>query len=174
MGWTETCAMDERIRFVREAMRPGGEDSMSALCDRYGISRKTGYKWLERFEQDGRAGLKDRSRAPRAHPNAVEAGTVERIIALRRAHRSWGAKKLLPVLQARWPKEPWPAHSTVGEILKRNGLVESERPMPRSKRTVDDRFQRDNPDAGPSLVHAFDAERCIQPLPVSVSNPAAQ
>lgn len=133
MGWTETCAMNERERFVHEALRMMAGDTMSSLCERYGVSRKTGYKWLERYEQEGRGGLSDRSRAPHEHPNALDERLEKRILSLRRSHRDWGAKKLLPVLEQRWPGEHWPAHSTVGEILKRAGLIEAKSTRPRSK-----------------------------------------
>ena len=90
MGWTETCAMDKRKRFVEEVL--ADEQTMRAICERYGVSRKTGYKWLYRYEQEGRAGLEERARAAespecgrcadggaghRAAPSASELGTEE-------------------------------------------------------------------------------------------------
>src|SRR5437879_4468012 len=70
MPWTETEPMKERVRFVADAER--GLYSMSELCERYGISRRTGYKWLERYEAEGPAGLKERSRAPHHCPHRIE------------------------------------------------------------------------------------------------------
>ena len=121
MGWTETCAMDERKRFVEEVL--ADEQTMREICERYGVSRKTGYKWLYRYKEEGRAGLEERSRAPLSRPNAADAQTVGRVIELRRAHRSWGPKKLRAVLDTRWPDRSWPATSTIGEILRRADLI---------------------------------------------------
>jgi transposase len=69
MPWMETCAMDERIRFILEATVPGVV--MTEVCGRFGISRKTGYKWLERYREEGLRGLFDRSRAPSRRPQAL-------------------------------------------------------------------------------------------------------
>ncbi len=92
MGWRETCAMDERMRFVLSCA--AGEESFSALCRGYGVSRRTGYKWLERYRASGPVGLVDRSRAPHAHPNGTAEPLCERVIAVRRAHPRWGPKKI--------------------------------------------------------------------------------
>ncbi|MFL5259014.1 MAG: helix-turn-helix domain-containing protein, partial [Hyphomicrobiales bacterium] len=62
MGWKETCAVDERMRFVMAAEQC--EEPFAVLCRRFGVSRKTGYKWLERYDSEGVTGLVDRSRAP--------------------------------------------------------------------------------------------------------------
>ncbi len=69
MPWKATCPMDERLRFIAEYLEQ--EWSMTVLCRRYGISRKTGYKLLARYEESGPTGLQDRARAPHTHPNAV-------------------------------------------------------------------------------------------------------
>ena len=66
MGWKETCAMEERFRFLDDLKR--GEECISELCRRYGVSRKTAYKWLARYEIGGIEALQDQSRAPRATP----------------------------------------------------------------------------------------------------------
>src|SRR6266511_6412996 len=93
MPWQETCAMMERMRFVRAVT--AGEASMALLCRQYGISRKTGYKWLTRYQQAGVAGLVERSRAPQHHPQAVRPAVREAVLALRGQHPSWGPKKLV-------------------------------------------------------------------------------
>ena len=99
MPWKETCAVEERMAFVRDAMR---EDvGLAEMCRRYGISRPTGYKWLERFERNGRAGLEDLSSAPRDHPNRMAEEIEEVIVALRSRHRTWGPRKLLAYLERR-------------------------------------------------------------------------
>ena len=88
MGWMETCAVDERMRLVLAVERQ--EEPMAALCRRFGVSRRIGYKWLERYRKEGVAGLADRSRAPRHHPRAVSAAIAEHCLAVRRAHPTWG------------------------------------------------------------------------------------
>jgi hypothetical protein len=69
MGWRETCSVEERMQFVLAARR--GEESIAALCRRFEVSRRIGYKWLARFEEEGAAGLFDRSRAPRERSEAI-------------------------------------------------------------------------------------------------------
>ncbi len=125
MPWKETCAMDERIQFVADHLRQ--ESSLSELCRFYGISRPTAYKWLERYGLYGPAGLLERSRAPKQHPNQTPAAIEERIIALRQRHPQWGPRKLLVRLEKQAPDQRWPAESTVGEILKRHGLTQARR-----------------------------------------------
>jgi transposase InsO family protein len=95
---------------------------MAALCRRFGISRKTGYKWLERFRAEGEAGLQERSRASQRHPNQTPRVMEEAIIAIRQG-RAWGPKKIAAILSKEWPPDMIPALSTIGDILKRNGLV---------------------------------------------------
>jgi len=121
MGWKETCVLSERDRFVTEALR--GRRSMSELCREYGVSRKTGYKWLRRFQVEGRTGLEDRRRAPEHHPNATLPELAKRIAQLRVSHPTWGAKKLRDWLRFNEPSERWPARSTIEQILQRFGLV---------------------------------------------------
>ena len=121
MPWRETCAMDERLRFIVEAMAPGA--LMSAVCGRYGISRKTGYKWLSRYRAEGLAGLTERSRAPGRRPWAISWEVAEVVLSLRRSHPTWGPRKLRAYLQSAAPETVWPSASTIGELLQRHGLV---------------------------------------------------
>ena len=93
MPWKETSPMEERRRFIED--RRHGLYTMSELCARYGISRKTGYKWLERFEAEGRKGLTDRSRAPHHCPHKIGEDVARLILDARRGHPSWGSEKLL-------------------------------------------------------------------------------
>ena len=130
MPWQETCPVEERLRFVHEFHRL--DLPMAQLCRDFGISRKTGYKWLARFEERGRGGLDDRSHAADAHPNATTPKAVEFILSLRRKFPHWGPKKLRRVLTMKAPAEPCPAASTIGEILRRHGLS---KPQRRVKRT---------------------------------------
>jgi transposase InsO family protein len=92
----------------------------------------TGYKWIVRYDAEGLDGLRDQSRAPHNHPNAVAEEIEALIVRLRKDHPRWGPKKLLPILQQDWPGLKWPARSTVEEILKRHGLVRCRR---RSRKT---------------------------------------
>src|SRR5260370_550357 len=86
MGWKETCAVDERMRFV---MAIGEEEaSFAVLCRRFGVSRKTGYKWLSRYEAEGVPGLVDRSRAPAHHPQEGSGAIAERCLGARGRERA--------------------------------------------------------------------------------------
>src|SRR5215472_15445026 len=96
---------------------------MTALCRRFELSRKTGYKWLERYRSEGIEGLSERSRAPRAHPQAVSAAIAERCLAVRRAHPTRGPVKVRAWLERDDPEAVWPAASTIGELFDREGLT---------------------------------------------------
>ena len=121
MGWKETCAMEERFRFVQEYKAE--EWNFAELCRRYEVSRKTGYKWLQRYEEDGLEALKDQSRAAKHHPNEVLKAVADEILEKRRQHPHWGPAKLRARLQREAPEILWPAASTIGEMLKRAGLT---------------------------------------------------
>ena len=122
MPWLETAPVDERIRFLQDAL--SDRFTMSELCARYGVSRRVGYKWLERYEQEGRRGRQDRSRAPHHCPHRIRGEIAELICALRRAHPFWGARKLLTILSTRHPRiRAWPAPSAAADLLARRGLV---------------------------------------------------
>jgi len=121
MGWSETCAMDERMRFVVSAR--AGEEPFAQLCRRFVVSRKTGYKWLGRYAAEGPPGLVDRSRAP-LHPGRLLAAELaEACLAVRRAHPQWGPLKVLAFLERREPERAWPAASTIGSLFDRAGLT---------------------------------------------------
>jgi putative transposase len=119
--------MEERFKFVQDYRRE--EESLAELCRRYGVSRKTGYKWLERYEAGGLEGLRDQPRAAAHHPNEVLPEVAEAVLQLRREHPPWGPLKLRARLQRTEPEILWPAASTIGEILKRAGLT-----IPRKQR----------------------------------------
>lgn len=125
MPWKATCIMDERLEFIADCLRK--EEPMSALCAAYGISRKTGYKWLERYLADPAQGLLDRSRAPHQCDWRLDEAIASRIVALRRRHPHWGPRKLLAILSRENPDVDWPAASTAGELLRRAGLSEPRR-----------------------------------------------
>ena len=137
--------MEEKLRFVFEYERD--EESMQALCERFGISRETGYVWLRRYRRSGAEGLVDLNRAPLRHPNQTAAGIEAAVLGLRQAHMTWGPRKLKRILERDQPDRGWPATSTMGEIVKRAGLV-----APRKKR------RKTEPYTEP-LAHAVEANR---------------
>jgi putative transposase len=121
MPWSETNAMEQRIQFIRDWLTR--RHAVSELCVRYGVSRKTGYKWIERYMADGPDGLLDRSHQAQLVHNKTAPQVEQALLALRQRHPSWGAKKLLHVLAQREPALALPGRSTVCDILNRNGLV---------------------------------------------------
>ena len=125
MPWLETDAVEQRRDFVRDVHL--AVYTISELCERYGISRKTGYKWLRRFDAGGRRALTDRSRAPHRCPHRIAAATAELICAARRAHPTWGPRTLLDWLAPRHPAFVRPALSTVSDLLTRHGLSKPRR-----------------------------------------------
>lgn len=125
MPWKLAFPEDQRVQFIVEALY--GETSIADLCRSFGISRKTGYKWLSRYDQEGPMGLIDRSRAPHHHPHALDSGVAARLLAVRQKHPTWGARKLLAWLEARERDLPLPAVSTVSALLKRLNLVHPRR-----------------------------------------------
>lgn len=121
MSWALSTKMDERVKFISDHLL--GEWSLSALCARYGISRPTGYKWIDRYRQEGVGGLVERSSAPHVHGRKTADTIAEAICALKHKYPSWGPKKLVAWLGDHHPEIDWPAASTAGEVLKRAGLV---------------------------------------------------
>src|SRR5690606_34012667 len=106
--------------------------SMADLCREYGISRKTGYKWTQRFLDGGVPNLVDRSRAAHHHPTAVASESVEAVLALRRRYPTWGPKKLEALLRREHPERAVPARSTISALLRRHGLVNERTPRRRT------------------------------------------
>lgn len=121
MSWKETCAMEQRMKFVRLWL--SGKYTKVELCKQFNISRPIGDKWIRRFLEEGESGLADRSRAPRRQPKATAAWQCERIIAMREKRPSMGSKKIIEILKRFHPGIDWPAYSTGHEILRRAGLV---------------------------------------------------
>jgi transposase InsO family protein len=122
--------MDQRTQFIADHLRDVW--SLTELCALYGISRKTAYKWIDRYLRQGPAGLEERSRRPRRSPNQTPEDIVTAILDARRRHPTWGGKKLLAVLHTRHPRWSLPARSTACDILKRHGLV----PIRRHRRRI--------------------------------------
>lgn len=113
--------MEEKLRFVFEHERR--ERSMTELCERYGIARETGYVWVRRYQELGVAGLVEQSRSAKRHPNQMPAEIERMVLDLRQAHMKWGPRKLKRILERDEPGRVWPATSTIGALLKREGLV---------------------------------------------------
>ncbi len=121
MPWKETQVTDERMSFIVECRR--GDATMTELCEVYGISRKTGYKLLARFVAEGATGLVDRSRAPHRQGRQTPAEIEAAIVAFKGAHPRRGPRKIKVELAWSDAETRWPAASTIGDILKRHGLV---------------------------------------------------
>lgn len=133
MPWKETDVMSERIRFVVEVL--AGGESVRALSARYGISRKTGHKWLRRYKEVGSLGaLKEQSRRPRHSPFQTEESVEDRVVELRQQY-GWGSRKLGRLLEGEGIRL---GHATIDRILKRRGLM----PEPGRSRPAVERFER--------------------------------
>ena len=127
MPWKVSGVVEKRRQFVAEWLSENW--TMTELCARHGISRQAGYNTLERYEQANWEGLAEQSRAPRRHPNQTPAEIEQQIVELRHQHMRWGPRKLKAVLERESPAVNWPAASTMGGLLRREGLV-----IPRKKR----------------------------------------
>jgi transposase InsO family protein len=130
MSWKETCAMEERMRFVLACKEEF--EAFSDVCRHFGISRKTGYKWRNRYTCEGVEGLIDRSRAPHECPHSISMVQSDALLALRHRHPSWGPRKIKAWLELNVPGTAWPAPSTIGLVFDRAGLT---RPRKRRRRT---------------------------------------
>ena len=139
--------MEEKPRFVFEYQRD--ELSMVDLCEEFGISRETGYVWLRRYGARGIEGLLELNRAAPRHPNRSAPEIEERVLTLRAAHMRWGPRKLKRILEEREPGRAWPAASTMGEMVKRAGLV-----VARKRR-------RKTPPYREPLAHAVESNRVL-------------
>jgi transposase InsO family protein len=129
MPWRVRDAMSERLDLVTMAGQPGA--NMAELCRRFGVSRKTGYKWLKRFGAVGSEGLVDRSRRPKVSPRRTVAAVEAAVLDARRTSPTWGGRKIRRVLQrAREAGSTVPAASTITGILRRGGLLERDVPAP--------------------------------------------
>lgn len=128
MPWQNVTPMEEINRFVQ--LVRSGRFTVSDLCEQFGISRKTGYKHLERYAAEGLAGLRPRSHRPHHSPQRTVEAVEALLLAERRLHRTWGPKKLQAVLERKHGIERPPACSTIGEILRRHGLSVRRRRRP--------------------------------------------
>jgi len=129
MPWPETDPMFERTKFI--AAHESGLYSMTELAARFGISRKTAYKWRDRFAAGGLDGLCDVSRAPKSCPHKSAPAVAALLLAARARHPHWGARKLLVILARQHPEVTLPSHGAAHEILRKAGLVT---PQPKRRR----------------------------------------
>lgn len=114
MPWSQMSPMDQRTQFIADYLRETLD--ITELCNLYGVSRKTGYKWIDRCLHHGLAGLADRSRRPTWSPNATPEEIVQAFLEVRYRHPTWGAKKLLTIVHKRHPRRDLPGRSTVCDI----------------------------------------------------------
>ena len=134
MPWKDVSLMDVRWTFI-QACRVRGR-RVTAVCEQFGISRKTGYKWLARYADAGQDGLEDASRRPHTFPTATDPALVALLCAARRQHPTWSARKLLAVLAPTHPEWAWPTRSTGGRLLRAHGLVRARRSPGRPRAPV--------------------------------------
>jgi transposase InsO family protein len=121
MPWKVQSLMSARNEFV--SLARSGDSNVAELCRRLGISRKTGYKWINRYRNLGQSGLSERSRRPESSPGATPPEIQEAIFEIRKLHSSWGGRKIRTVL-IRLGLLDAPASSTISNILKRNGYID--------------------------------------------------
>ena len=131
MPWKESRIVDQRLQFLSSYQKE--EMSLSDLCREFGVSRPTGYRWINRYKEVGPEGLLDLSRKPRGCSHATSEATENAILALRNKHPSWGARKLKARLEVLQAHVHWPAASTFGNILSRAGLTN---PKQKKRRTT--------------------------------------
>lgn len=115
--------MEQRSKFISEVLN--NRASMSAMCRVFGISRQTGHKWLRRYKDE--RSVEEKSRRPKTHPATTPRAMEKRIVIVRRQFPRWGPRKIWKRLRDQWPRTRWPSVSTIGAVLKRNGLVRSRR-----------------------------------------------
>jgi len=135
MPWTERSTVSERKQFIAawELQLEDGAVNIALLCRTFGVCRETGYKWLRRFEAGGLEALEDHSRRPHNSPDATPDHVVDLIVKVRKARPYWGPVTLRQVLVRQGvPAEDVPSASTIGSILKREGLVRRRARRPRT------------------------------------------
>jgi len=129
MPWKESRKMNQRIEFAMKALTA---DNFGELCREYGISRKTGYKWRERFVAEGIGGMHEQSRRPHSHANELSESVVCEIIRLKQAHRFWGPRKIRELYRRKHPSDT-PSESSFKRVLKRAGLTQSRKRLRAAK-----------------------------------------
>lgn len=169
MPWKETCAMDQKIQLIGEWIKD--EFSITELSELYGVSRSTIYKWIARYKECGVDGIKELSRKPLIHPNATPPEIAAKIIEMKSMHQRFGPKKIIAKLKMQHPEERWPAVSTAGDILKKQGLVQPRKKKRRTPPYTEPFLGCDEPNAVWSAdfkgqFHTGDGKLCY-PLTIS-------
>jgi len=125
MSWRASDPMSERVKFI--GLFKSGQRTVAGLCREFGISRKTAYKWIQRFELEGLEGLREHSRVPRTMPWRMAAEIEDLLLSARKRHPTWGPRKLKAWLEDRDDTLQLPAPSTIGDLLNREGLIRPRR-----------------------------------------------
>lgn len=123
MPWKMEKPMDQKVKLISSWLEENYD--ITELAIKYDISRKTVYKWLNRYIKEGLSGLEDKSRASHDHPNITGIDKIDRIVDYKLKHKTWGPKKIIDCLEKKYPEETWPSISTAGDWLKKKGLVEN-------------------------------------------------
>lgn len=169
MPWKETSAMDQKVRMIADWLED--EFSITELSELYSVSRPTIYKWIARYEEHGIDGLEELSRKPLCHPNETSLAIVKKIIEMKSQHQRFGPKKVIARLRMLHPDISWPAASTAGEILKKQGLVQPRKKKRRTPPYTKPFIGCDEPNAAWSAdfkghFHTGDGKLC-HPLTIS-------
>ena len=143
MPWNRESPMEQRGRLIADWLQ--GNYNKSQLSRIYGVSRPTVDKWIRRYEAAGWTGLEEHSRSPHRQPNQTPEALVEKLIALKLKHPSFGPKKLISRLAQSEPEQAWPAPSTAGEWLKKEGLVTPRKKKRRTAQYTDPFLSCDQP-----------------------------
>lgn len=146
--------MSERLAFVRACL--DRRQQIVEICEQFGISEKTGHKILHRFRTEGDAGLADRSHAPHTQPRRMALAVADRIVALRRRYPLYGPVKLRDWLVQHEPQTPWPAASSIGALLQREGLIRARRRRRAGRETLHASSRGRTPATAPNVVWTVD------------------
>jgi transposase InsO family protein/transposase-like protein len=125
MPWKGVTVSEQRQRFIEDYLL--NYYSITELAERFGISRRTAHKWINRFKRNGQSGLHEQSRQPQSCPWQTDAAIVQELVKLRKAHPTWGPKKLLDIMQLGDSGRQLPSIPTGSRILAREGLVRPRR-----------------------------------------------
>ena len=129
MPWKETDKMEQKEQFIQEMLKQ--EKPFKHLCEEFGISEKTGYKWKNRFYEQGKKGLYEQSRA-RLTQEGIDGDTAAELIRIKNAHLAWGPKKIREIYAKAYPQKTVPSLSSVKRILDKAGLVKQRKTRPPS------------------------------------------
>jgi transposase InsO family protein len=118
--------MDQKVKLIGSWLE--NKYTITELSTKFSVSRKTIYKWINRYFDEGVGGLEEKSRAAHNHPNETGSEKIDRIVDYKLNHRTWGPKKIIDCLKKKYPEETWPSASTAGDWLKKKDLVKNRKP----------------------------------------------